>query len=148
MTTAHSRATVPYSADAMFALVADIEKYPEFIPYCIGLRVNSSSVADGVGEMTADMLVAYKVFREQFNSLVTLNQPAGRIDVRYLRGPFHHLNTMWRFEEGSGGSSDIIFDIDFEFKNIILQKTAKTVFDKAFAKMSDAFVQRAHQVYG
>ena len=139
---------MPYPAEAMFSLVADIEKYPEFIPYCIGLRVTSSKVSAGIGEMTADMLVAYKVFREQFNSLVTLDKPAGRIDVRYLRGPFNHLNTLWRFEEGANGASDIIFDIDFEFKNVILQTTAKSVFEKAFAKMSDAFVQRAHHVYG
>ena len=83
----------------MWRLVADVEQYPSFIPYCLGLRVVSRDVSDGRGAIVADMLVAYKVFREQFRSEVALDRGAYTIDVNYVEGPFNHLKTNWRFTD-------------------------------------------------
>lgn len=128
----------------MFALVADVERYPEFIPWCVALRV----VERGEGTLFADMVVAYKVFRERFRSRVTLDHDAGRITAEYVDGPFRTLRNEWSFRDRPEGGSTIDFLIDFEFRNFILQATAQTVFDKAFAKMADAFIARATAVYG
>ena len=128
----------------MFALVADVERYPEFIPWCVALRV----VEREEGALLADMVVAYKVFRERFRSLVTLDPRAGRITATYVDGPFRTLRNEWAFKDRPEGGSTIDFLIDFEFRNFILQATAQQVFDKAFARMADAFVARAVKVYG
>ncbi len=128
----------------MFALVADVERYPEFIPWCVALRV----VERAEGTLLADMVVAYKVFRERFRSRVTLDHDAGRITAEYVDGPFRTLRNEWSFRDRPEGGSTIDFLIDFEFRNFILQATAQTVFDKAFAKMADAFIARATAVYG
>lgn len=128
----------------MFALVADVERYPEFIPWCVALRV----VERAEGTLLADMVVAYKVFRERFRSRVTLDHDAGRITAEYVDGPFRTLRNEWSFRDRPEGGSTIDFLIDFEFRNFILQATAQTVFDKAFAKMADAFIARATVVYG
>jgi coenzyme Q-binding protein COQ10 len=135
---------VPHSAAEMFALVADVERYPEFIPWCVALRV----VERGEGTLLADMVVAYKVFRERFRSRVTLDPVAGRITATYVDGPFRTLRNEWAFKDRPEGGSTIDFLIDFEFRNFILQATAQQVFDKAFARMADAFVARAMKVYG
>lgn len=144
MTARRTTTEVPYSAAEMFALVADVERYPEFIPWCVALRV----VERGEGTLLADMVVAYKVFRERFRSRVRLDPAAGRITAEYVDGPFRTLKNDWAFADRPGGGSTIDFLIDFEFRNFILQATAQTVFDKAFAKMADAFVARAKTVYG
>jgi coenzyme Q-binding protein COQ10 len=135
---------VPYSAAEMFALVADVERYPDFIPWCVALRI----VDRGEGALLADMVVAYKVFRERFRSRVALDPASGRITAEYVDGPFRTLKNEWMFRDRPEGGSTIDFLIDFEFRNFILQATAQQVFDKAFAKMSDAFVARAKAVYG
>lgn len=144
MTARRTTTGVPYTAAEMFALVADVERYPEFIPWCVALRV----VERGEGTLFADMVVAYKVFRERFRSRVTLDPGAGRITAEYVDGPFRTLKNEWSFADLPEGGSTIDFLIDFEFRNFILQATAQTVFDKAFAKMADAFVARAKAVYG
>lgn len=131
----------------MFSLVAEVEAYPDFIPYCIGLRVLSSRVSEGQGELTADMLVAYKAFREKFRTRVELDKSQGRIEAHYLDGPFRKLHNLWRFKDTQEGS-EIDFSIDFEFRSFFLQAAAAAVFERAFVKMSDAFVSRAHEVYG
>lgn len=148
MTSRHERTAVPYSADAMYDIVADVMKYPDFIPWCVGMRLKKNDVANGSGRLVADMLVQYKVFREKFRSEVALDKPAHTINVTYLDGPFRHLVNTWRFEEGEDGGSVIDFHIEFEFKNPLLQMTAMTVLDKAFARLSEAFVARAHALYG
>jgi coenzyme Q-binding protein COQ10 len=135
---------VPYSAAEMFALVADVERYPEFIPWCVALRI----IDRGEGTLLADMVVAYKVFRERFRSRVTLDPSGGRITATYVDGPFRTLRNEWAFKDRPEGGSTIDFLIDFEFRNFILQATAQQVFDKAFARMADAFVGRAVKVYG
>ena len=128
----------------MFALVADVERYPDFIPWCVALRV----VERSEGGLLADMVVAYRVFRERFRSRVTLDRAAGRICATYVDGPFRTLRNEWTFVDRAEGGSTINFLIDFEFRSLLLQATAQTVFDKAFAKMADAFVARATSVYG
>ncbi len=132
----------------MFDLVANVEKYPEFIPWCIALRILKKDALDGQGTLTADMVVAYKVFREKFKSRVMLDRHHHAIDVTYLDGPFRSLENHWRFVDQPDGGSAVDFEIDFEFKNFLLQATAQAVFDKAFARMSEAFVKRADDVYG
>lgn len=148
MTVRKTQTEVPYSARQMFDLVADIERYPEFLPWCSALRIVEKDVRDGEGTMTADMVVAYKVFRERFRSKVTLDRAAGRIDAAYVNGPFRNLENRWRFTDKPDGGSIIDFEIAFEFRNFLLQATARAVFDMAFARMSDAFVKRAEEIYG
>lgn len=148
MTIKKTQTEVPYSARQMFDLVADVERYPEFLPWCSALRIVQNDVREGEGTMTADMVVAYKVFRERFRSRVTLDRPAGRIEATYVDGPFRNLENRWRFIDKPEGGSIIDFEIAFEFKNFLLQATAQAVFDKAFARMSEAFVKRAEAVYG
>jgi len=144
VTSRHVKTDVPYTADQMYALVADVERYPHFLPWCSALRV----VGRGEGMLTADMIVSYKVFRERFRSRVKLDPQAKRIDVTYVNGPFRNLENRWRFTDKPEGGSVIDFDIAFEFRNFLLQATAQAVFDKAFARMSEAFVRRAEEVYG
>lgn len=144
MTTRQTTTKVPYSASQIYALVADVERYPEFLPWCVALRI----IERGQDRLTADMVVAYKVFRERFRSRVKLDPAAKTIDAAYVDGPFRNLENHWRFVDEPDGGSTIHFEIAFEFKNFLLQATAQAVFDKAFARMSEAFVKRAHDVYG
>ncbi|WP_411820565.1 type II toxin-antitoxin system RatA family toxin [Hyphococcus formosus] len=148
MTARKTTTDVPYTAEQMFDLVADVKRYPEFLPWCNALRIVKSDVIDGQGTLTADMVVAYKVFRERFRSHVTLDRAQKQIDTTYVDGPFSNLENRWRFEDLPEGGSRIHFEIAFEFKNFLLQATAQAVFDKAFGRMSEAFVKRAHEVYG
>lgn len=148
MTGKRTETDVPHKAHEMFDLVADIEKYPDFLPWCVALRIMRSDVTAGSGEMTADMIVAYKVFRERFRSRVRLDRARLAIDVDYMDGPFRTLKNSWRFADLPEGGSRVYFEIEFEFRNLVLQATARQVFDKAFARMSDAFVIRADEVYG
>ncbi|MCB2113691.1 MAG: type II toxin-antitoxin system RatA family toxin [Parvularculaceae bacterium] len=148
MTARKQSTRVPYSAAEMFALVADIERYPEFLPWCVALRVAERRREDCLEHIVADMAVAYKVFRERFRSLVRLDHASRTIDVEYLDGPFRTLANAWRFLDEPGGGSIVEFSIEFEFRNRLLQATAHSVFEKAFVKMSDAFVERAYKVYG
>ena len=132
----------------MFDLVADVERYPEFLPWCAALRVLERDAADGKETLTADMIVAYKVFRERFRSRVAFDRAAGMIDVEYIDGPFRSLQNHWRFSDLSEGGSVVDFEIVFEFRNFLLQATAQGVFEKVFSRMSAAFIARADDVYG
>ena len=147
MTSRRTKTVVPYTADEMFDLVADIEKYPDFIPYCVALRTLGDDVEDGRGTLTAEMIVAYKAFRERFKTRVALDRENKRIEVDYLEGPFRKLHNLWRFTDMDEGS-EVDFTIDFQFRSFFLQAAAASVFERAFEKMSDAFVTRAHEVYG
>jgi coenzyme Q-binding protein COQ10 len=148
VTSRTTSADVPYSAAQMFDLVADVEKYPEFLPWCIALRVLDRNISEAGGKLRAEMIVSYKVFRERFKSDVSLDAVNKEIDVYYLDGPFRRLHNQWRFEDKADGGSTIHFFIAFEFRNIVLQSTARVVFEKAFARMSEAFVDRADDLYG
>ncbi len=148
MTSRTTSTEVPHSAAQMFDLVADVEKYPEFLPWCIGLRLLKTPEEASGGPLLAEMIVAYKVFRERFKSEVMLDVAGKEIEAQYIDGPFRHLRNRWRFEDKPDGGSIVHFFIEFEFRNILLQTTARTVFEKAFARMSEAFVARANDLYG
>ncbi|MGD1933226.1 MAG: type II toxin-antitoxin system RatA family toxin [Candidatus Phaeomarinobacter sp.] len=142
---------VPFSPEQMFAMVADVARYPEFLPWCAGARIRTRERIDGVDRMTADLIVAYKVFRERFASRVTLDEVGGRIEVEYLDGPFTHLVNRWSFhpytdEMGVAGSK-VGFFVDFAFKSKTLQKIIESRFAEAVIKMGDAFEARAHEIY-
>lgn len=148
MTAAHQTRDVSYTADEMFLLVASIDLYPTFLPWCAGARIRKREM-DGEQEvLTADLIVAYKVFREQFTSRVVLDKAACVIDVHYVQGPFKYLANKWRFEPLAEGGSRIHFFIDFEFRSVTLQKLMNGVFSKAFTRMMQAFIDRAEDVYG
>lgn len=148
MTSRTTTTQVPFSAQQMYQLVADVESYPEFLPWCAALRIVDRDMAGETGHITADMVVAYKVFREQFRSRVALRPMDCEIEADYLNGPFEHLSNRWRFEPQENEGSVVHFFVSFEFRNRVLQSTAQLVFDKAFSRMSEAFVKRAYDLYG
>lgn len=147
MTRKTTATETPHSASEMFALVADVERYPEFLPWCVALRVVERAAEPPLEHLTCEMVVAYRVFRERFKSRVRLDRPNLRIDVDYLDGPFRTLKNSWAFVDRGDGGSTVHFHIDFEFRSIVLQTTAQAVFEKAFLKMSDAFVDRARRTH-
>ena len=134
---------IPYTDDQMFALVADVERYPQFLPWCVATRIKSR---DG-DTFTADLLAAFGAFREQFTSRVVLNRDAKEITVDYLDGPFSHLTNRWFFEAVDGGSM-VHFDIDFAFKSKMFETLISGVFTRAVVKMASSFDARAHALYG
>lgn len=138
---------VGHSAEQMFSLVADVEKYPEFLPLCEALAVRSRKERDGQTVLVADMTVGYKAIRETFASQVHLKPAERGIDVKYLDGPFRYLTNTWRFEPVDDGCV-VHFFIDYEFKSRILGAVMGTMFDRAFRMFSDAFEKRADALYG
>mgnify|MGYP003438956569 FL=1 len=138
---------VQHSPRDMFALVADVESYPEFLPLCEALKVNSRRAREDKTLLIADMTVGYKAIRETFTSQVMLDPEALRIEVQYLNGPFRYLNNVWTFLPADGGS-DIGFYIDYEFKSRMLGILMGSMFDVAFRKFSQAFEERADKIYG
>lgn len=145
----HTVHSVGHSAKDMFALVADVERYPEFVPLCAALTVRERTQDEGGRDiLIADMTVAYKLLRETFTSRITLDPAHNRVDVEYVDGPFKHLVNRWRFEETSAGACDIDFYVSYEFASRSLQFLVGAVFDRAFRKFVDAFEQRADQIYG
>jgi len=133
---------LPYSPTELFDLVADIERYPEFLPWCVGTRIRSR---DG-NVVVADMIIGYKAFRERFTSRVTLTRP-DRIDVEYSEGPFKYLTNHWTFLPEPNGTT-IDFFVDFEFRSRILQALIGVVFGEAVRIMVNAFERRAEAIYG
>ncbi|TWH24510.1 MULTISPECIES: type II toxin-antitoxin system RatA family toxin [unclassified Aminobacter] len=140
--------TVSHSPAQMFALVADIERYPEFLPMCEALSIRSRRERDGVTLLVADMTVGYKAIRETFTSQVVLKPADNRIDVKYIDGPFKYLVNTWRFETASGGGTEIGFFIDYEFKSRVLGALMGAMFDRAFRMFAEAFEKRADAFYG
>ena len=140
---------VRHSAEKMFALVADVERYPEFVPLCQSLRVRRRNAGeDGRETLVADMTVAYRLIHEAFTSRVTLDEPNLKIAVAYLNGPFSHLDNRWTFKPSSETTSEVEFFIDYEFKSRILGVLMGAMFDAAFRRFAEAFERRAHVVYG
>lgn len=139
---------VGHAPEKMFALVADVEKYPEFLPLCEALTVRSRKERDGRTMLIADMTVGYKAIRETFTSQVHLKPDEMAIDVKYLDGPFRYLSNVWSFEPTGGGGSIVHFYIDYEFKSRILGALMGTMFDRAFRMFADAFEKRADAIYG
>ena len=136
----------PYRPEQLFDLVADVDRYPQFLPWCVGARVRTRSEA----EMVADLAIGFGPFRESFTSHVALVRPE-RIDVRYENGPFRHMTNQWRFEPEAvvgGTGCRVHFHVDFEFRSRLLQMAIGAVFHEAVRRMVAAFVVRARTVYG
>jgi len=142
MPTHAERQVVPYTPEQLFDLVADVGKYPQFLPWCIGARVR------GVSEtgLVADLTIGFGPFRESFTSRVTLDRPR-RVNVRYENGPFRYLNNQWDFHPHENGT-EVAFFVDFEFRSRLLQAAIGVVFNEAVRRMVNAFQKRARDVYG
>lgn len=140
---------VGHSADDMFALVADVEAYPQFVPLCERLTVRKRSSEDGGREiLVADMTVGYKAIRETFTTRVALDPQARIIHAQYLDGPFSHLDNRWSFAPVDDRACTVSFSIDYDFRSRILAAMMGAVFDRAFRKFATAFEERADKVYG
>ncbi|MGH6914551.1 MAG: type II toxin-antitoxin system RatA family toxin, partial [Geminicoccales bacterium] len=129
---------LPYTREQLYDLVAGVDRYPEFLPWCRAARITRREN----GVFFADLVVQFKVFRERFASKVTLH-PHELIDVEYISGPFRYLNNHWRFVEAEDGGCIIDFYVDFEFKSRVLQKLIGLLFDQAVHRMVSAFEARA-----
>jgi len=138
--------TLPYSPAQMFALVADVARYPEFLPWAAAARIRSRTPIEGGEVMEADLVISFKVFREKFGSRVTL-LGQDRILTEYIEGPFRHLKSVWAFRAVAEGC-EVDFSVDFEFKNPILAGIIGLVFNEAMQRIVRAFEARAHQLYG
>jgi coenzyme Q-binding protein COQ10 len=139
---------VRHRAEQMFDLVAEVERYPEFVPLCKDLRVRSRKADDdGRETLVAGMTVGYKLIRETFTSRVTLDKPGLKVRVEYIDGPFSHLENIWTFKD-EGEGSRVGFFIDYEFKSRTLGALMGSMFDVAFRKFARAFEQRADAIYG
>jgi len=140
---------LPYSADQMFALIADVASYPEFLPWCSAARIRSRRAEpDGSEVIEADLVISFKVFRERFGSRVVLRPAASRIDVAYLDGPFRYLNNHWQFRDLGDGRCEVDFFVDFEFRSRTLQAIIGVVFNEAMQRIVRAFEARAAELYG
>ena len=139
---------VPHSAEQMYALVADIERYPEFLPWTAAARIRSREPRGDAEVVLADLVVSFKVFRESFGSRVTLRPSERRIETAYIDGPFRHLQSEWRFEDLGGGRCRVSFWVDFAFRNPILGRVIGVVFDEAMQRVVVAFERRAAALYG
>lgn len=147
MPTFETTRSVSHTPEQMFALVADVETYPQFLPLCEALAIRSRKERDGRTILIADMTVGYKAIRETFASQVLLKPDENVIEVKYLDGPFKYLNNIWRFEpQGSG--CEVQFFIDYEFKSRILGAMMGAMFDRAFRMFAEAFEKRADAIYG
>ncbi len=133
---------LPYSCEQMFDLVADVDRYPEFLPWVVATRIRSDSDT----AMTADMLVGFKAIREKFTSRVEKRRPE-HIEVFYLDGPLKDLDNTWRFTPTEGGC-EISFCVEFSFRSGVFDALAGQYFDRAFRKMVGAFETRANELYG
>lgn len=140
---------VRHNASDMFDLVADVERYPEFLPLCAGMKLRSrKEEQEGVVVIVADMTVAYKLIRETFRSRATLDRANLRILVEYLEGPFSRMENRWEFHPVQDWLCDVKFFISYEFKNRMLGMLMGAMFDTAFRRFALAFERRADQVYG
>ena len=140
---------VRHAADDMFELVADVEKYPLFVPLCAGMKVKSRTEnGDGVTVLVAEMTVAYKLIRQSYTSRATLDRPNLKILVEYLDGPFSHMQNRWVFHAAGDSVCEVEFFIDYEFRSRTLAMLMGAMFDTAFRRFAAAFEQRADEIYG
>ena len=148
MPTFRTSRKVRHSAEEMFDLVADVERYPEFLPLCQSLTVRREvPLEDGRHQLIADMRIGYKAIRESFVSRVTLDRPNRTILVEYVDGPFRRMENRWRFEPIDAATSSVEFYLDYEFKSRMFGLLMGSVFDAAFRRFAEAFEQRANAVY-
>ena len=143
MPTHAEKRVVPYTPEQMFDLVAGIERYPEFLPWCLAARIRSREGKTVV----ADLVIGFKMIRERYTSRVTLDRPR-RIDVEYLEGPLKRLTNHWVFEPHESGGTKVDFCVDFEFRSRVLQALIGTLFYEALRRLVVAFEARAKKLYG
>ena len=142
MPTHAEKKVLRYTPEQLFEMVADVRRYPEFLPWCVGARVLSRTET----ELVADLTIGFKIFRETFRSRVALERPE-HVHVRYENGPFRYLNNHWRFTPVEGGT-EVDFFVDFEFRSRLLQAAIGMVFNEAVRLMVRAFERRAMVLYG
>ena len=146
--TSHSETRVlPFTAAQMYDLVADVARYPEFLPWTAGARVRSVVDRGAYREMRADLVVSFKLFRETFGSRVRLFDAEWRIETSYVEGPFKRMDSTWQFRDVAGGV-EVSFSTDFEFRNRLLQGAAGMFFHQAMQQIVRAFERRAQALYG
>jgi coenzyme Q-binding protein COQ10 len=134
--------TLPFRPEQLFDLVADIERYPEFLPWCKGARI----IKREANVVMADLIIGYKMFREKFTSFVTLDRPRA-ISVKYLSGPLAHLRNEWEFRPGGKDGCELSFHVDFDFRSRVLGGLMEMFFEKAIRRMAEAFEERARDIY-
>ena len=139
--------SLPYTAQQMYDLVADVEAYPQFLPWCAAARIRSRDREGTVEVMEADLVISFKVFREKFGSRVTLMPEDMKIDTEYLDGPFKYMKSNWAFADAGEGCEGS-FHVDFEFRNAVLQRLIGVVFNEAMLRIVRAFERRAQELYG
>ena len=144
MPTHAEKRKLPYTPEQLFDLVAQVDKYPEFLPWCLNSRITKR---EGDGIFHADLIIGYKMVREKFGSKVTAMHP-DHIHVEYLDGPMKYLSNHWRFLPEADGGCTIDFFVDFEFKNSVMQNLMSMFFNKAVIRMVEAFEARAKELYG
>ncbi len=143
----HETRQLPHSAAQMYALVADVARYPEFLPWNSAARIRSRNPVDGGEVMEVDLVISFKLFREKFGSRVVLYPARGRIETEYLDGPLKHLKSVWAFRDLPDGGSEVDFTVDFEFRNPILASVIGLVFNEAMTRVVRAFEARAKAIY-
>ena len=141
--TVHSETRIiKHKPEDLFDLVADVKKYPEFLPWCLAARIRKQNER----ELTADLIIGFQIFKEQFTSKVIVDRNALKIDTSYADGPFEYLQNHWKFLPHPAGC-EIDFYVDFEFKNRLLQTVMETLFTEAVRRMVKAFENRADELY-
>lgn len=148
MPTHSERRVLPYTAEQIYALVADVASYPKFLPWCSAARIRKRLTVGETEVMDADLVISFKVFRERFGSRVTLWTDGSRIDTEYIDGPFRFMESTWTFTAREDGRCEIGFDVDFEMKNALLQGAVGLVFNEAMQRVVRAFERRAAELYG
>ena len=143
MTVHAERRVIPHRPEELYALVADVRRYPEFLPWCMAARIREES--DAV--LTADLIIGFQMFRERFTSYIELDHQNHEINVKYAEGPFRYLTNKWRFRPHPDGC-EIDFYVDFEFNSRLLQSVIETLFTEAVKRMVKAFEDRADVLYG
>jgi len=142
----HETRILPYTAQQMYDLVGDVANYPKFLPWTAAARIRTVVEHADHQEMLADLVISFKVFREKFGSRVLLWPDEKKIDTAYLDGPFHHLESTWKFRDVEDGC-EVTFDVDFEFKNKLLQGAAGMFFNEAMQRIVRAFERRAAELH-
>ncbi len=143
----HETRKLPHTAQQMYDLVADVESYPQFLPWCAAARIIRTEPVDGGEVIEADLVISFKVFRETFGSRVTLWPGDMKIDTEYLDGPFRHMISNWVFRDMNDGC-EVEFFVDFEFRNRMLQAAAGMFFNDAMQRIVRAFERRAVALHG
>ena len=138
---------LPYAPEQMFAVVADVERYPEFVPGCAGVRIRAHEREGRVENLLVDMIVSYSGMRERYASTVCLDLRSATVTAKAVDGPFQKLETRWNFVQHPEGC-EVHFSVTFMFRNRLLGAVANLAFDRMTRRMTDAFVARAHELYG